>query len=283
VIVDLDTRLLRGFVAVADELNFTRAAERLTLAQQALSAQIRQLEQRLGTQLFERTTRKVRLTEAGELLLPHARAVLASLDAGTEALAAAQRAELATLRVGLAGTAVLPITFSWCEWQQQTGGGMPSGTTVRTIYFTKTSNTTGCTGPSNNIVPGGFAYLDTDPGKCGAFTRLGGRWTSSTGNSVPSPCSTTDFSKWVGQTVLLPLFEESGDTGSNAWYRVYGYAAFKLTGYSLGGQFNTSPKPCSGNERCLSGYFTRFVELSDAWNYSADAPHMGAWILRLIR
>jgi Flp pilus assembly protein TadG len=181
------------------------------------------------------------------------------------------------------GTAVLPLTFSWCEFRQQTGGGLPSGTTARTIYFTKTSNTTGCTGPSNNVVPGGFAYLDTDAGKCAATTGLGGKWMSSTGNSVPSPCSTTDFSKWVGQTVLLPLFEDSGLTGSNAWYRVYGYAAFRLTGYSLGGQYNTTPKPCSGNDRCVSGYFTRFVELRDAWSYSPTAPQLGASILRLIR
>jgi Flp pilus assembly protein TadG len=181
------------------------------------------------------------------------------------------------------GTAVLPLTFSWCEFAQQTGGGLPSGSVVRTIYFTKTSHTTGCTGPSHNIVPGGFAYLDTDAAKCAATTGLGGQWFSSTGNSVPSACSTADFSKWVGQTVLLPLFEESGATGSNAWYRIYGYAAFKLTGYSLGGQYDTSPKPCNGNERCVSGYFTRFVELSDAWNYSPNAPQLGASILRLIR
>jgi Flp pilus assembly protein TadG len=181
------------------------------------------------------------------------------------------------------GTAVMPLTFSWCEFAQQTGGGLPSGSTARTIYFTKTSNTTGCTGPSHNNVPGGFAYLDTDPGKCAASTGLGGQWMSSTGNSVPSACSTADLSKWVGQTVLLPIFDQSGDTGSNAWYRVYGYAAFKVTGYSLGGQFTTSPKPCTGNDRCVSGYFTRFVELSDAWNYSPDAPTLGASILRLIR
>ena len=173
------------------------------------------------------------------------------------------------------GTAVMPMTFSWCEFSQQTGGGLPSGSVARTIYFTKTSNTTGCTGPSHNIVPGGFAYLNTDPGKCAASTGLGGQWMSSTGNSVPSPCSTADFAKWVGQTVLLPIFDQSGDTGSNAWYRVYGYAAFKLTGYSLGGEYSTSPKPCSGNDRCVSGYFTRFVELSDAWNYSPDAPTLG--------
>jgi Flp pilus assembly protein TadG len=181
------------------------------------------------------------------------------------------------------GTAVLPLTFSWCEFEQMTGGGVPSGDVVRTIYFTKTSNTTGCTGPSNNIVPGGFAYLDTDPGACEATTGIGGQWFSKTGNSVPSACSTTDFSEWIGQSVLLPLFEESGASGNNAWYRVYGYAAFKLTGYSLGGQYHSGVKPCSGNERCVAGYFTRFVELSDAWDYDPTAPETGSSILRLIR
>jgi Flp pilus assembly protein TadG len=181
------------------------------------------------------------------------------------------------------GTAVLPLTFSWCEFEQQTGGGLPSGETVRRIYFTKTSQTTGCTGPSNNIVPGGFAYLDTDPGACEVTTAIDGQWFSKTGNSVPSSCSESDFSGELGRTVLLPLFEESGQTGNNAWYRVYGYAAFRLTGYHLGGQYSTSPKPCGGNERCVAGYFTRFVELSDAWNYSPDAPQLGSSILRLIR
>jgi DNA-binding transcriptional LysR family regulator len=107
--VDLDTRLLRAFVTVAEELNFTRAAERLFIAQQALSSQIQQLETRLGVKLFERTTRKVTITEAGEQLLPHAVAALTALDDGMAKLEAARRAEGATLRVGLAGTAMVPI------------------------------------------------------------------------------------------------------------------------------------------------------------------------------
>ena len=106
--VDLDTRLLRAFVTVAEELSFTRAAERLFVAQQALSSQVQQLEGRLGVKLFERTTRKVSLTEAGEQLLPHAVATLAALDGGMRALEAARRAERATLRVGLSGTAMVP-------------------------------------------------------------------------------------------------------------------------------------------------------------------------------
>jgi Flp pilus assembly protein TadG len=182
-----------------------------------------------------------------------------------------------------AGTAVLPLTFSWCEFSQQTHGGLPSSTTVRTIYFTKTSNTVGCTGPSNLVVPGGFAYIDTDPGRCQATSALDNRMTSKTGNSVPSDCAPADFTAWIGKTVLLPLFDDSGQTGTNAWYRVFGYAAFRITGYMLGGQYKTSPQPCTGSARCITGYFTRFVELSDAWNYSPDAPQLGSSGLRLIR
>jgi DNA-binding transcriptional LysR family regulator len=107
--VDLDTRLLRAFVLVAEERSFTRAAERLFLTQQALSAHVQQLETRLGVRLFERTTRTVALTAAGELLLPHAISTLQALDAGIDRLAAATRVQRATLRVGLSGTSTVPL------------------------------------------------------------------------------------------------------------------------------------------------------------------------------
>ncbi|MEV6166011.1 LysR family transcriptional regulator [Streptomyces sp. NPDC052052] len=71
-----DARLLRAFVAVAEELHFTRAAARLYVAQQALSRDIRRLERELGAELFLRTTRQVALTADGERLLPYARRVL---------------------------------------------------------------------------------------------------------------------------------------------------------------------------------------------------------------
>ncbi|MFF4211146.1 LysR family transcriptional regulator [Streptomyces sp. NPDC001796] len=81
----VDPRLLRAFLAVAEELHFTRAATRLYVAQQALSRDIRRLERELGTELFVRTTRQVTLTPDGERLLPYARRVL---DAQDELLAA---------------------------------------------------------------------------------------------------------------------------------------------------------------------------------------------------
>ncbi|MGR4878789.1 LysR family transcriptional regulator [Streptomyces sp. LARHCF249] len=90
---DVDPRLLRGFVAAAEELHFTRAAARLYVAQQALSRDVRRLEQALGTGLFVRTTRAVELTADGVRLLPLARRVLAA----HEELAAAFTAPRALL------------------------------------------------------------------------------------------------------------------------------------------------------------------------------------------
>ena len=86
----MELRHLRYFIAVAEELNFTRAAERLHIAQPPLSRQIQQLEEDLGVQLFERNTRPLKLTEAGRFFYAHAQQLLA------------QTAELASMtqRVG---------------------------------------------------------------------------------------------------------------------------------------------------------------------------------------
>ena len=79
-VVSVEVRHLRAFLALAEELNFTRAAARLHLAQQALSAQIRQLELLVGTTLFTRTTRRVELTAAGHALLERAPGLLEGLE-----------------------------------------------------------------------------------------------------------------------------------------------------------------------------------------------------------
>ena len=97
--MSIELRHLRTFVAVAEELNFTRAAERLHMAQQALSTQVRQLEERVGEQLLVRTTRKVELTSAGEALLEHARLVLGGADRAVAAARAAGEGR-ASLTVG---------------------------------------------------------------------------------------------------------------------------------------------------------------------------------------
>src|SRR5690606_6956905 len=74
------TKELRCFLVVAEELSFSRAAERLHLAQPALTRIIKRLEERLGGRLFDRDTRNVELTELGEALVSDVRTVLTSLD-----------------------------------------------------------------------------------------------------------------------------------------------------------------------------------------------------------
>jgi DNA-binding transcriptional LysR family regulator len=107
--MDVHVRDLRYFVAVAEELHFTRAAESLRISQPSLSRQIRLLERNLGVPLFQRDRRTVTLTRAGEALLPRARDVLSSWD---DALAeATQRAREAAgvLRVGFQTSVAGPL------------------------------------------------------------------------------------------------------------------------------------------------------------------------------
>lgn len=82
----MELRHLAYFLAVAQEGNFTRAADRALVAQPAISQQILRLERELGEKLFDRTPNGARLTQAGRVLLPHARAILAGADRARDAL-----------------------------------------------------------------------------------------------------------------------------------------------------------------------------------------------------
>jgi DNA-binding transcriptional LysR family regulator len=95
----VEQRELRYFVAVAEELHFTRAAARLDISQPPLSATISRLEAKLGTQLFVRDSRNVALTPAGAELMTHARRILTKIDEAIDAVRHADRESTATLRV----------------------------------------------------------------------------------------------------------------------------------------------------------------------------------------
>jgi DNA-binding transcriptional LysR family regulator len=101
----MDLRQLRYFVAVAEELHFSRAAARLRLAQSALSSQIRQLEREIGGPLLKRSTRRVELTPAGEALLEDATELLAGAEGALQRARALARGEEGLLTIGSLGPA----------------------------------------------------------------------------------------------------------------------------------------------------------------------------------
>jgi DNA-binding transcriptional LysR family regulator len=101
----LEHRHLHYFTAVAEELNFSRAADRLHMAQPPLSVAIRKLEREVGTELLSRTTREVRLTDAGVMFLAGARRILDELEHTVRATRRAAAGELGSLRLAFSGAA----------------------------------------------------------------------------------------------------------------------------------------------------------------------------------
>jgi DNA-binding transcriptional LysR family regulator len=106
---DVELRHLRYFVAVAEELHFGRAAERLRLSQPPLSQQIRKLEAILGYPLFERTSRSVSLTAAGQVLLERAQRTLRNVQRDIEETQSIGRGEVGSLHIGFVGSAMLTV------------------------------------------------------------------------------------------------------------------------------------------------------------------------------
>jgi DNA-binding transcriptional LysR family regulator len=108
----MELRHLRYFIAVAEELNFTRAAERLHIGQPPLSHAIQMLEADVGARLFERTKRWVRMTEAGRLFLIDARRILALAEQAADTARRAQRGEAGELRIGFTFSTPLTPLFA---------------------------------------------------------------------------------------------------------------------------------------------------------------------------
>ncbi|MGO9496556.1 MAG: LysR substrate-binding domain-containing protein [Solirubrobacteraceae bacterium] len=105
----MELRQLRYFIAVAEELHFRRAAERLHISQPPLSQQIRALEDELGFELLTRSRRRVQLTPAGEAFLRDARVVLGELEGAVATARRIDAGQTGRLRVGFVGSALLSI------------------------------------------------------------------------------------------------------------------------------------------------------------------------------
>lgn len=115
----MDIAHLRAFIAVAEELHFGRAAERLHVAQPPLSRTIQQLERELGTKLFDRNTRSVRLTAAGLALLEPAHQVMESLRRAEAAVRSADSGEVGLIRIGFAGVSSYQLVAEWARVVRQ--------------------------------------------------------------------------------------------------------------------------------------------------------------------
>lgn len=150
--MDVHVRDLRYFVAVAEDLSFTRAAERLFISQPAMSKQIRHLERGMRTDLFRRDHRSVELTAAGEALLPLARELVERWDQAQRTTAEAAASDATVLRVGFStsvGRGVLPaaterfnkhrpgwkVELRQVSWDDPTGGLSDGSTDVAFIWL----------------------------------------------------------------------------------------------------------------------------------------------------
>jgi DNA-binding transcriptional LysR family regulator len=100
----MDVRDLQVFLSVAKHLNFTRAGEEIHLSQPSVSVRVRHLEEELGVKLFEQLGKRMTLTEAGQMLVPYARRVVAALDDARHAIEELQGLERGTLRIGASTT-----------------------------------------------------------------------------------------------------------------------------------------------------------------------------------
>lgn len=114
----MELRHLRCFLAVAEELHFARAAEKLHIEQSPLSRAIKELEEELGVVLFARTTRSTRLTRAGKLFLEHVRRVFTVLEQARDSVKAAAHGFHGQLRVALSDGITpsrLPALLALCQ------------------------------------------------------------------------------------------------------------------------------------------------------------------------
>ena len=192
------------------------------------------------------------------------------------------------------GTSILPLAIHQCEFEaqlQDQGGDLAAlPSPVVSILGTKALKQSDlpadwpCAIPtSGNLMPGGFGWLDTDSsGSCATTSTIEDHVEGSDpGNSLPSGCPVSELVAMQNQTVLLPLFDNYGGEGNNAWYDITGYAAFTIKGYRFpsGGSWGVAC-PQSVNS-CISGSFVEYVDISSAFEYSAGAPDCGAAAVRL--
>jgi Flp pilus assembly protein TadG len=176
------------------------------------------------------------------------------------------------------GPAMLPLAFAKCVIDGMLDGGTQ-------VIPTHGSGTHPCSSvsPSGQTLPGGFSWLSTASGTCETEMSIGMDVLSSTGASIPGTCSTTVLKpSLVGQTAILPLYDDTTGTGSGATYHIYGWATFRIDGWRFPGNSinNTGPGPsCTGSCNGIIGEFISFTALDD--EFTSGGPDLGTSIISL--
>ncbi len=160
----MDLRQLRYFLAVVDELHFTRAAQKMHVAQPALSAQIRSLEREIGGELFVRSTRNVTLTKTGEVLAPQAAEIVAAADRALAEARSEARRQAMHLAVGCLGAPGEVVPHALDELAEKVANAQVD---VRTFDFVELWDAL-----ADGTIDLAFAYL---PANWETFTHLFGR------------------------------------------------------------------------------------------------------------
>lgn len=154
---------------------------------------------------------------------------------------------------------ILPLIISRCELDK----AVFDNPTI--LYFHDGNNAEECNAVAgmdtdgDGKLSGGFGWLVANGGNCTTTTLAISDWISADPGSSPSNgCSPPDLSGLIGEKTPLPVFNDIDGVGAGGQYHIDSFVLFTITGYNFGGQYKVNP-PCSGDERCVSGFFTTGV------------------------
>lgn len=199
-----------------------------------------------------------------------------------------------------AGRGGFPLAVSICQVKDDVGGAL------QLLQNHGNNANDDCTGPSGTPVPGGFGWLTSDPGACGATVDITAPEVSSNpGADAPAQCA-AELQRWIDDinagkevVVYLPVYDKVTASGRNAEYRLVSFAAFQVTGWKFSGASSgpdnvytfqnrasaatgvTAATECRNNCRGIIGKFVRYVSLADGYTMGPVDPN-GARIVRLV-
>lgn len=176
------------------------------------------------------------------------------------------------------GPAVLPLAFAPCNFQ------LNGAIQVISRHGDADRSVCSSTSPSDQLLPGGFGWLSTPAGVCNATVDIAvnAQMTSDTGTNLPPGCAAV-LTAHADRTVLLPVYGDKSGSGAGGWFKITGWAAFKLLGWNFPGfSYQSSAYTgahCKGDCKGIIGQFIGFVSLDD--KFTGSGPDLGLSVVTL--